>query len=170
MAENIHFEADNTVVVQNGFGRCVIVALAQMMREALTTFLFEFHQQHGYSFETILGNQAFLTDLYGPIETHRVICDTAQRHSEIPVRLLRKMVWSHAGPNPRAERGIIRVTSYLAHAFFTPIPIGLDARTVRQTNRIQVRNAEVSLEENMNFITLGYEDLNRLRFFNCGGE
>lgn len=111
-------------------------------------FLFECHQEHGYSFEAILGNH-FPTDHNGPIETHRVICDTAQRHSKIPVRLLRKMAWSQRAD--RQPEHINRITSYLSDAFLTPISVGLDARSIPG--------------KNMNFITLGYKNLNRLAFF-----
>ena len=71
------------------------------------------------------------------------------------------MLWSHAGPNQRVRPGM---TQYLANASLTPISIGYDAWTVPASNKIEIRNAEVSLDTNVNSIKLGWRDLNRLRF------
>ena len=47
----------------------------------------------------------------------------------------------------------------------TPISIGYDAWTVPESNKIEISNAEVSLDTNVKSITFGWQDLNRLRFF-----
>ena len=73
------------------------------------------------------------------------------------------MLWSHAGPNQRVRPGM---TQYLANASLTPISIGYDALTVPESNKIEKRNAEVCIVEyKVNSITLGWQDLNRLRFY-----
>ena len=69
---------------------------------------------------------------------------------------------SYAGPNQRVRPGM---TQYLANASLTPISIGYDTLTVPESNKIEIRNAEVSLNTNVNSITLGWQDLNRLRFY-----
>ena len=159
MADSIHFEADNTVVAQNDQRRtnfCVSMAAMRLLRQALRTFLFEF--EAGYSFEAILGNRLSL-DQHGPVLTCRVLCDTTCLKSSIPIGILREMVWSYAGPNPMPNPD---VTSYLANAFLTPITLGLDAWTAK--NKIEVKDAVVPYDPNINVITLGWRDLYRLGF------
>jgi len=130
------------------------------------TILFDTHQDNGYTFETIIGN-SLPTNQFGPIRTRQVICDTGQRQSSIPVGILREMFWSYSGPNQQARPA---VTSYLANASFTPISIGFNAWTAPESHRIQLRNAEVSLDANINFITLGWQDPDRLGFFVLPGH
>ena len=84
----------------------------------------------------------------------------------IPVGILREVFRSHAGVNSSARP---EVTSYFVNALMTPISIGFDVWTVPENNQIELKNAEVSLDANMNFITLGGLDLNRLRFFSLPG-
>ena len=162
MFENIHSEADNTTVAQNDHlpPRLILIQVCRGHHEP-TTILFDIHQENGYEFEAINGNDLPMNQS-GPIQTRRVICDTGKRQSSIPVRILRELFWSYAGPNLRARS---EVTTYLANASLTPISIGFDARTVPESNRLEIRNAEVSLVADTNFITLGWEDLNRLGFF-----
>ena len=85
----------------------------------------------------------------------------------IPVGILREVFRSHAGVNSSARP---EVTSYFVNALMTPISIGFDVWTVPENNQIELKNAEVSLDANMNFITLGGLDLNRLRFFSLPGN
>ena len=52
----------------------------------------------------------------------------------------------------------------------TPISIGYDAWTVPEDNQIEIKNAEISLDRNIKFITLGWQDLDRLGFFILSGD
>lgn len=159
LAEDIHFEADNTVVTQNNDQRvdlCVSVSAMRILSFALVEFL----RQH-YTFDALIGNR-LPGNQFGPVRTCRVICSTGQRESLIPVGLLREMIWSYAGPNQRIRPGM---TGYLVNASLTPISIGFDAWTVPESNKIEIRYAEVSLDMDMNSITMGSQDLNRLGFF-----
>ena len=165
MTENIHFEADNTVVVQNDFfndrrerGCRERIRFNERIRRPMLLFELE---QRSYAFAAILGHRS-RRDRIGPFRTRRVICNTAEHQSSIPIGLLREMCWSYAGPNPQARR---EVTSYLANATLTPISIGFDGWTVPESNKIEIRNAEVSLDKDKNSITMGSQDLNHLRFF-----
>ena len=158
MAENIHFEADNTVVAQNDDRPVNLCVAFSAMR--LLAFALEEHLEQAYSFDAVIGNRLRRNQL-GPVRTCRVICNTGQRETLIPVGISRKMFWSYAGPNQRVRHGM---TQYLANTSLTPISIGFDPWTVPEGNEIEIRNAEVSLDTNVNSITLGWQDLNRLRF------
>ena len=164
MAENIHFEADNTVVAQNNDRNVNICVAISGMR--LLCFALIEHLEQPYTFDALIGNR-LPRDQFGPVRACRVICNTGRRKSLIPVGILREVFRSHAGVNSSARP---EVTSYFVNALLTPISIGYDIWTVPENNQIELQNAEVSLDANMNFITLGGLDLNRLRFFSLPGN
>ena len=144
--------------------------IAQIQQELsawydLNRICFE-HENNDFEFETLLGKSFPEDRQYGPIRSARVLCDIRNQQSIIPVKFLWQMRasdWSKSGDKDDQMAMNRETTSYYVNAVLTPIPVGYDAWTA--TRNIEMRDAVVSLDSNMDFIILGSNDLNRLNFF-----